>query len=567
MAFIIKQKRASGRIDIHLAESVHRPGKTPCHKRLHLGTLDLESNELILSKKQSDLEGDVLALLSKKGIAFSGKRRSSSTRPSSSTMQAFLSSSVRIEELGRIGVLGSLARESGLFESLTNVFGCGYAERILRLAMHQVCEKGAVYLALDWWLDIGGVDVTGLSSSAAGDLLVEVGASISQRRDFFRKWFEVCGMPKALIHDTSSISSHSELLENVEWGYNRDGDKLPQVNLALVVSQSKRLPLWYRILPGSIPDVASLKATTDMLRELGLSGFSFTLDRGYYSMKNLAEMLAEKIEFTIGVPLHLKQAKEIIRKNLPALKKFKRRFLAADIPVGHVYCQFDIKTTEGVIGLTAHLYYSKERHHQTSTRFEKTVLELAEKTDDLDFKSVDEGKTWLKENARGFAKYFSVSELDGDIIVKTKNNAVAAALKTHGLTLLVTSERIETPERKTREVVLADYRSRDMAEKMFDAYKNATGNARLKTGGDKAAEGRVFLAFIAMTLHALLENKLYEAGGKRKLCVPVALAVLRKIKQLVSIEGNKILLEVPKKTRELVKNLGLETENLEHLRI
>jgi len=568
MAFVIKQRRPDGKISVHLAESVHRPGRTPCHQRQHLGTLDAETNELVLAKGRPEPDSRLVELLLKKGIVFGGRRCAGRSRRDAWSPESWAAGGVRVEEVGRVGLLGGLARQSGLADCLWRVFGIEDGSRILRLAMHQVCDEGAVYLALDWWDDVGGIDTVGLSSPAAGQLLADIGRSTAGRREFFAEWLRACGMPRALIHDTTSISSHSPVLETAEWGYNRDGDSLPQINLALVVARDTRLPIWYRTLPGSIPDVASLRATSALLRDLGLDDFSFTLDRGYYSRDNLLDMLDDGIRFLIGVPLHLKQARELVARHLGTLVKFKRRFLAGGTPVGHVPCRFLVERRDGTQAeLPAHLYYGEERRHQTSMRLEKTVLELADKAEKLGFDSHRQARQWLEENARSFAKFFGPVSRDGRIAIAVKPNRVANAIKTHGLTLIVTSPAAADADAPGREELLEDYRSRDLAEKLFDTYKNATGNDRLHTGSDQAAEGRVFLAFVSLALRALLENKLRNACLRRRLAVPEVMAMLKKIKRLVPVAGRPLMLEVPKKSRDLVQSLGFQPEDLAGLRI
>ncbi|HOG51594.1 MAG TPA: hypothetical protein PKY10_13470, partial [Lentisphaeria bacterium] len=458
MAFIIKQKRRDGKISVHLTESEHRPGRTPRHHRQHLGVLDTEADELILAKGQPEPSGELLELLRKKGIVYRGRRSPSRSQPKAAALPSWGAADVRVEEIGRVGLLGCLARSSGLADCLWKCLGVEDGSRILRLAMHQVCDEGAVYLALDWWDDIGGVDTSGLSSSAAGGLLADIGRSSAVRRAFFVEWLRACGMPKALIHDTTSISSYSSELELAECGYNRDGDNLPQVNFAVATAKVIRGPLWYRLLPGSIPDVASLQCTSAMLIDLGLEGFSFSLDRGYYSRDNLVAMLDAGIRFLIGVPLHLKQAKELAARHLGALTRFKHRFLANGTPIGHVACQYQVERRNGTtVELPAHLYFSEERRHQASQRLEKTVLELAAKAEKLSFESPRQARQWLEENARSFAKFFGVASHDGHSVLAVKPNRVANALKSLGLTLIVTSPLADESEAPSREEVLEDY--------------------------------------------------------------------------------------------------------------
>ena len=59
--------------------------------------------------------------------------------------------------------------------------------------------------------------------------------------------------------DITSISSYSRLIKDYEWGYNRDGDGLRQINLCL--SFGEKTPVYQTICSGSLKDVATFKTT------------------------------------------------------------------------------------------------------------------------------------------------------------------------------------------------------------------------------------------------------------------------------------------------------------------
>lgn len=485
--FVIKQKSAGGKICIHLATSVHRPGKTPCHTRRHLGILDAKTGELLLARKAAEPNAEIVELLAKKGITYSGRTVAARGKPARPLAMAF-DADVQVEEIGRVAVLSHLAEASGLFASLRLAFGADDARRLLCAAAHQVCEGEPLYLLEDWLEGAAGSPCDGVSPSSIGVMAREVGSkrAMGLRRKFFVEWIKACGMPKVLIHDTTSISTYSRQLEDAEWGYNRR-ESLPQMNLALVVAKESRVPIWYRTLPGSIPDVASLQGTSAQLADLGLAKFSFSLDRGYFSNANVAAMLSSKIRFTIGVPLHLTQAGGLLRRHRQSLTAFKRTFIANGALVSHVPCEFAVSRGKNKkTMIPAHLYFCQERHTQMSERLGKAVLEIA------------------------------------------------------------------------------DYRSRDIAEKVFDSYKNATGNKRLRTGDDESAEGRIFIAFLAVILRALMENALRKSDLRKALTVPEALSLLRKIRRLWRASGQPLLLEVPKKSREVALAMGIAPERMGH---
>jgi transposase len=61
------------------------------------------------------------------------------------------------------------------------------------------------------------------------------------------------------------LSSYAEGIDYVEWGYNRDGESLPQINFGVIYAEQVQLPLYYQLYPGSIPDVTTLKNIVNYL--------------------------------------------------------------------------------------------------------------------------------------------------------------------------------------------------------------------------------------------------------------------------------------------------------------
>ena len=99
---------------------------------------------------------------------------------------------------------------------------------------------------------------------------------------------------------------------------------MPQENLALVCDRSDGMPLFCRLVPGSVPDVVTLDATARILRALGLKDIEFALDRGFYSNSNARELLLKGHHFTLGVLLSCKQSTDLVARHRAALNSPKR---------------------------------------------------------------------------------------------------------------------------------------------------------------------------------------------------------------------------------------------------
>lgn len=60
----------------------------------------------------------------------------------------------------------------------------------------------------------------------------------------------------------------------VKYGYNRDGENLPQVNMLMITSHTSKVPCYYEILPGSIRDVNTLNKVLEDLNWMNKRKFA-----------------------------------------------------------------------------------------------------------------------------------------------------------------------------------------------------------------------------------------------------------------------------------------------------
>lgn len=562
MAYIVKQKGRNNQVAVCLAVNAYDPKKRQARqRRTYLGVYDEKTGELLLGRNCPEPDAATIALLAQKKIKYLGNKADPPGRKPTGWRKGKASSissgpdgrGFEVVEVGRMRVLTALAEKSGLTQALLAAFGAEDGGRLLSLAIHQVCEREALYLAESWLEETGAPMDKGFSKSSLNRLVGEVGSNENARAMFLRAWIERNGKPAALIHDTTSLSTYAEELTDAEWGYNRDREKLPQINLALVMGRDDGLPLWYRTIPGSVPDVSTLALTRELLVEHGLSEAEYSLDRGYYSNDNIVELLNGEADFTIGVPFTNEQSRRIARENLNGLKTVRRSFLHAGERLRHVSCDYEIELEKGkTTVLPAHLYFNPQRREECLARLEKTVLELEAQSVKREFKCAQDAWKWIADNAKRMSKLLTVSTRKGKSRVVRKPNALTQAASHFGLTLILTSKK-----RATKEETLANYRCRDAVEKLFDVYKNATGNKRLRCSKDDSAAGRVFLAFLSVTIHSLLAVKLRSSKMEKTHSVREVLAALRKVKQFKTPVGRRHQMEVPKKTRLVLERMGL----------
>ncbi len=460
----------------------------------------------------------------------------------------------RVDIAGDAWMIRQFAAESGLSAALLEVFGEVDGGVLCGLAAHQFATGHALYRA-ECWLRQRELPESWrgplVTESSVYSFVARLGADTARREAFLECWAGRHQSAGAILYDTTSVSSHSASLELAEWGYNRDDEILPQVNFSLAAAPDGT-PLFYRVLPGSIPDVRSLAATLRIARDYGVEHPCLSLDRGYYSASNLRDLLGLGCGLVMGVPWSVGQATTLFKRHRARLESPRRAFLYGGTPLRHIRDLWRQDEAE----LAAHLFFDPARHAEMSLRLEKTVLGLVDKAARETFRSWRDARLWIGENAGSRAPCLRVkNESDGTVRVVPKPNRLAAATARAGYTLVLTRGRNADDE--AAEHVLRDYRARDMAEKLFDAFKTEHGQYRLRTASDDSVQGRFLLGFITLVLRAELEKRMRAAGLHKSMTDAAVIDELGKAKALVTRKGTRILLEVSKRQRTLLAALKL----------
>ncbi|PPJ44882.1 hypothetical protein C0075_23985 [Rhizobium sp. KAs_5_22] len=87
--------------------------------------------------------------------------------------------------------------------------------------------------------------------------------------------------------DSTNISTTSKAVEMAEYGYSKDGEYEPIVNISFITDQLNGLPIYYDIYAGSINDMSQCEILIDKSKELGIKNSCLVMDRGYFSSKNV----------------------------------------------------------------------------------------------------------------------------------------------------------------------------------------------------------------------------------------------------------------------------------------
>ncbi len=230
---------------------------------------------------------------------------------------------------GATWALECLAAQSNIGKALSSVFSKYHSDlKLLSVAFYMVLNStntihGYGPFAETTKLPWGGV----LNDSSISRLFqsideTDVDAFFKKLNSLNAKELESKDSERVFLAlDSISISTHSKELSLAQFGHNKDGDALRQLNVLFLVDQATGIPLFYRVYNGSTPDVSTVRrmiADSSILNG-PLSKCVLVADRGYPSDDNISDCLRNNIHFLFRVPSTPAYFKSYVDESLEAL--------------------------------------------------------------------------------------------------------------------------------------------------------------------------------------------------------------------------------------------------------
>jgi transposase len=201
--------------------------------------------------------------------------------------------------IGATYLLDQIAKITGVYEDLKKIFPDTY-QQILSLSYYLTLENENPLYRFTKWANLHSHSYQkDLPSARISELLSTI--NDNNKVAFFKNQIARRLDSEYLSYDTTSISSYSDLISQVKYDQNKDHNKLPQINLALIFGEKSLLPVYYRLLPGNINDVTTIKKFIFDTKLFNFNSLKFVMDRGFYSKDNIEQLNANSYKFVIGV--------------------------------------------------------------------------------------------------------------------------------------------------------------------------------------------------------------------------------------------------------------------------
>jgi hypothetical protein len=337
-------------------------------------------------------------------------------------------------------------------------------KQILSLAYYLIMKDKNPLFRFEKWGTIHkhpyGEDIPSQRSS-------EMFASI--KTDAQMKFFRLQGKRRIekeyWAYDSTSISSYSETLRQVQYGKNKDHDDLPQLNLLLVFGEQSGLPFYYRKLAGNIPDSRTVKNLIGELDVLGFRKVKLVMDRGLYSEANINGLLKEHLKFLIGAKTSLVFVRDALDSVYDDIRTFQHYSPKHDVYGYTIASEWNYSqqrpnkgdVLKGKRRIYIHLFYNIGKAAEDERKMDMffTVLHNEILSDEM-----------IESHQKQYAKYFDVKRTPKHgIQVTAKDNAMKNAKRHFGFFALVSNEKMDAL------TALELYRTKDVVEKAFGNLK------------------------------------------------------------------------------------------------
>jgi transposase len=325
-------------------------------------------------------------------------------------------------------------------------------------------------------------------------------------------------MDKVLYGNQQLVVNRNPL----EYGYNRDGEALLQINLSLILDKDNGIPVMYDLFPGRISDVSTLSGTLKKVKVHGIQNYIAIMDRGFFSLANLCELIHNGISFVMAAKLQLNDLKHLLTETQKDIEDVKYIHKFNKDPIFAKPITYKIDSIE----VHGYAYYDPKLEQNEKQTLLSRLYDIREELLKVRLKKKGNPFVIFKEKAHGFGNYFDWQVIDDHFDVSIKQNAAAQRMNKMGKYILFYSGDFDWMK------CLSLYRERDEIEKSFKTLKNEIDILPLNTHSEKTTKGFIFIAFLSLIIRTRLITMMRDAGLIDKYSVELLLLQLEKLRKL-----------------------------------
>ena len=407
-------------------------------------------------------------------------------------------------------------RETGLFDCLSEIFGTKTMDIIVMAAY--IIREGNAMDGIDDWQQrnyFAGYERL-LTSQSTSKIFAAITAE--QRNNFFINWVKKALDNGTVFYDVTSISSYSQQMTDIERGYNRDGEDLPQYNMGIFCTEKTRIPLYYNRYNGSLTDKTNLSYVLANAKAIGIKHVKMVVDAGFWSEECLKTLKNVCEAFTVGMPTFLKESEKILAGLREGIDKYIN-----ELGRYHIYCVPVQTEIHGIKGKVL-VYYDPSNHLHQCNEMSNHINKLKAELEAI--------KRYPKSKENRYTPYFILTKhiKDNGFDYQINEQNIERMRKAKGYFMLFSTDMESSPLE-----ILEHYRAKDINEKLFDQIKIDMDGRRIRTHFEETTEGKTFVTFIASVIRSYMMNCLSKYLDDNSTSMK---KVFNQLSNIIIISGN-----------------------------
>jgi transposase len=462
-----------------------------------------------------------------------------------STVQIKLEDVFNQKNFGLLYLLKSISSQIKLTDILNDIFK-DQSDYIFMIISFLLSNPTSMNDCIFWIEENTNYNPKKFSSQRISELFSKI--TKSEINKFYKKWIQIVRENEFIALDITSISSYSSTIPEVEWGYNRNDEKLPQVNICLLYGEKTYLPMYQTIYSGSLNDVKTLSTTlTEFYGIIGDLNINLVMDKGFFSEENINYMiLQDNLNFLISVPFtnnFVHELIKIVKDNIDIPENLIKTANDDEYIRGiHIKIAFDGKkfivndinnkyinkindneinqlnhTVNKYLMLNSYIYYNPSNAIKEKNKFYSKLFDLRDEI---------YSKNKILAKHKSYIKYFIESKVGNKIHLEFNNELINNHLSTSGYFILVSN--IE----KSAQYNYSIYRKKNVVEKAFNNWKQHLGLDRFHVHGHKRMVNKSFVLMLTQILYCAIYKKMLDNNYFKKHSISNILSELSKVKSI-----------------------------------
>ena len=407
--------------------------------------------------------------------------------------------------VGMMDIIDHIGEISGIDDAVYGNTDRGTAQKILSLARYLLATNGQSLPGISTWQFTHPLPYEdGISEDVYHDLFEAVGLDEQLQQNFFASRIAGIRDRAVLAYASTTISTYSTGIPEARRGFNKAHDGLDTVKLLTLYSIETRQPVAFTKASGNLPDVIMIENALKQMSVLGIGAAEIITDNGYYSEKNLAEMLHAHFDFITLIKCNISWVKKELKAHRDEFRStssacpFDTNTHGITVMRMHEFARNRIYANKKS-GIPAgseetftrriylHLFFNPIRRVEEDSAFDKDLFEIK--------KYIEEGGRIeeLSENAQNkVSQYMNVRHYGSKVTVVFREKEIQELKDSHGYFALVSNSEKDPFE------CLRKYRRRETIESFFEAGKQKADGARTRVWDTNRLRGRMFVQFVAL---------------------------------------------------------------------